>query len=48
MCILEAVDMVDLEGKGVYEPAKQKGAAGHDRKEPLDEIIEKINEKYSG
>ena len=34
--------------KGVYEPAKQKGAAGHDPKEPLDEIIEKINEKYKG
>ena len=34
--------------KGVYEPAKQKGAAGHDPKEPLDEIIEKVNEKYKG
>ena len=34
--------------KGVYEPAKQKGAAGRDQKEPLDEIIEKINEKYKG
>lgn len=67
---VEAVDMVDLEGKlkleyynlqktfdgpitlqeakGVYEPAKNKGAAGHDPKEPLDKIIEKINEKYKG
>ena len=36
------------EEKGVYEAAKQKGAAGHDPKEPLDEIIEKINEKYKG
>ncbi len=36
------------EEKGVYEAAKQKGAAGHDQKEPLDEIIEKINEKYKG
>lgn len=36
------------EEKGVYEPAKQKGAAGHDPKEPLDEIIAKINEKYKG
>ena len=34
--------------KGIYEAAKQKGAAGHDPKEPLDEIIEKINEKYKG
>ena len=36
------------EAKGVYEPARSKGAAGHDPKEPLDEIIEKINEKYKG
>ena len=36
------------EEKGVYEAARQKGAAGHDPKEPLDEIIEKINEKYKG
>ena len=36
------------EAKGVYEPAKNKGAAGHDPKEPLDEIIEKINVKYKG
>ena len=36
------------EEKGVYEAAKQKGAAGHEPKEPLDEIIEKINEKYKG
>ena len=35
-------------GKGVYEPAKQKGAMGLDSKEPLDEIIDKINEKYKG
>ena len=55
----EAVDMVDLEGKLKLEYYKlqksfegtitlQKGAAGHDPKEPLDEIIEKINEKYKG
>ena len=36
------------EAKGVYEPAKNKGATGHDPKEPLDEIIERINEKYKG
>ena len=36
------------ETKGVYEPAKNKGAAGHDPKESLDEIIQKINEKYKG
>lgn len=34
--------------KGVYEPAKQKGAMGIESKEPLDEIIEKINEKFKG
>lgn len=34
--------------KGVYEPAKQKGAMGLDTKSPLDEIIAKINEKYKG
>lgn len=36
------------EQKGVYEPAKKKGAMGFDEKEPLDEIIEKINEKFKG
>ena len=34
--------------KGVYEPAKQKGAMGLDTTSPLDEIIAKINEKYKG
>lgn len=33
---------------GVYEPAKEKGAKGLDEKKPLDEIIEKINERYKG
>ncbi len=36
------------ETKGVYEPATQRGTMGLDQKEPLDEIIEKINEKYKG
>lgn len=36
------------EQKGVYEPAKKKGAMGLDPKEPLDEIIDKINEKFKG
>jgi len=36
------------EAKGVYEPVKQKGALGLDPKEPLDEIIEKINKRYKG
>ena len=36
------------EEKGSYEPAKQKGAMGRDTKEPLDELIEKINEKFKG
>ncbi|MCD7734514.1 MAG: DEAD/DEAH box helicase family protein [Clostridiales bacterium] len=34
--------------KGVYEPAKAKGAAGLEKNEPLDEIIRKINELYQG
>ena len=36
------------EEKGVYEQAKQKGAQGFDEKEPLDEIIEKNNERFKG
>lgn len=36
------------EEKGSYEPVKQKGAMGRDTKEPLDELIEKINEKFKG
>lgn len=40
---------IELENKkGVCEPAKQKAAMGIESKEPLDEIIEKINEKYKG
>ena len=34
--------------KGSYEPASQKGALGLDAKEPLDEIIDKVNERYKG
>lgn len=34
--------------KGVYEPAKLKGAMGLEQDEPLDEIIQKINERYKG
>lgn len=38
---------VELEhAKGIYEPVTQKGALGHAPKEPLDEIILKINEKF--
>lgn len=33
---------------GMYEPVKQKSAKGLDERKPLDEIIEKINEKYKG
>ena len=29
-------------------PADQKGAAGQQKKSPLDEIIERVNEKYKG
>lgn len=36
------------EEKGVYEPASAKGAVKPEEKQPLDEIIEKINEQYKG
>ena len=36
------------EEPGIYEPAGAKGAVKPEEKEPLDEIIEKINEKYKG
>ena len=36
------------ETKGVHEPATKKGAMGLNEKQPLDEIIEKINEKFKG
>lgn len=34
--------------KGAYVPGKKKGVKNLDEKEPLDEIIEKINEKFKG
>ena len=33
---------------GIYVPAKEKGAQGKQKKTPLDEILDKINEKYKG
>ena len=36
------------EAPGVYEPAGAKGAVKPEEKQPLDEIIEKINELYKG
>ena len=36
------------EDDGVYVPAEPKGAAKPEGKDPLDEIIERINEKYKG
>ena len=40
---------IQLDNKyGVYVPAKQKGKTGLKKKSTLDEIIEKINEKYKG
>lgn len=33
---------------GVYEPAEPTGASKPEEKDPLDEIIERINEKYKG
>ncbi|MGN0661907.1 MAG: UvrB domain 3-containing protein, partial [Faecalibacterium sp.] len=41
-----AIDLAP--SKGSYAPVTQKGALGGDSKEPLDEIIQKINEKYKG
>lgn len=40
---------IQLENKdGQYVPAKEKGAAGKQQRSTLDEILEKINEKYKG
>lgn len=36
------------DANGIYEVATQKSSGGMDQKTPLDEIIEKINEKYKG
>ena len=36
------------EETGVYSPASAKGAVKPEEKQPLDEIIEKINEQYKG
>ena len=36
------------EESGVYTPAKPKGASSPENKDPLDEIIERINELYKG
>jgi len=36
------------QSKGEFEAASGKSAAGKDEKEPLDEIIQKINEKHKG
>ncbi len=33
---------------GVYVPAEPKGGVNPEKKDPLDEIIERINEKYKG
>ena len=40
---------IELETKkGAYEPPNKKGVMGMDEKSPLDEIIEKINERFKG
>ena len=40
---------IDLrEETGVYSPASAKGAVKPEEKQPLDEIIDKINEQYGG
>ena len=41
-----AIELQDLDG--MYIPAKQKGGVGKQKKTPLDEILDKINEKYKG
>ena len=41
-----AIELQDLDG--MYIPAKQKGGEGKQKKTPLDEILDKINEKYKG
>ncbi len=41
-----AIQLENLDGQ--YVPAKQKGAQGIRQKSTLDEILEKINEKYKG
>ena len=40
---------IELEkAPGVYEPAGARSALGQEEKQPLDEIIEKINEQFKG
>ena len=41
-----AIELEDLDG--MYIPSKQKGGEGKQKKSPLDEILDKINEKYKG
>ncbi|MCR5188209.1 MAG: DEAD/DEAH box helicase family protein [Treponema sp.] len=36
------------DSKGVYEPAEESSSGSKNKKSPLDEIIDKINEKYKG
>lgn len=36
------------DGPGIYQPAGAKGATAPEEKQPLDEIIEKINERFKG
>lgn len=40
------IELEQLDGE--YVPSKKKGAEGKKKKTPLDEILEKINEKYKG
>jgi len=41
-----AIELEDLDG--MYILSKQKGGEGKQKKSPLDEILDKINEKYKG
>jgi len=37
-----------IDQSGVYEPAQGKGKAGQEQKEPLEEVIQKINDLFAG
>ncbi|MCD7770264.1 MAG: DEAD/DEAH box helicase family protein, partial [Oscillospiraceae bacterium] len=44
----EGTIALQSDDKGIYEPAKLKSALGQEKDEPLEEIIQKINERYKG
>ncbi len=44
----ESLDEKEQKEPGVYTPASPKSAVKPKEKQPLDEIIERINEQYKG